>query len=73
MHKIKRIRVKTTKVDFEVFLGARDLKKWKASMQIQKKQKHLGYFDAIEEADKAVKKARKEHMPYSAEASEEIA
>lgn len=45
-------------------------KKWAAAIQIKNKQKHIGYFKKIEDAEKAVKKARKEQMPYSYEAYE---
>ena len=41
--------------------------KWRASIKINMKHKHLGYFENIKEAEKTVINARIEHMPYSNE------
>jgi hypothetical protein len=38
--------------------------KWKAHIRVKGKQTHLGYFVDLEEAEKAVIKARKEKMEY---------
>lgn len=39
----------------------KNLKKWRARLNINGKQKHLGFFTEISEAEKAVKAARKKH------------
>lgn len=43
-------------------------RKWTAQYQLNRKIKHLGYFDSAEEAERAVIEARALHMPYSKEA-----
>ena len=42
-------------------------KMWHATMSVNKKNKHIGYFDDIDEADHAAVQARMRHMPYSQE------
>jgi len=44
--------------------------KWAAFIGVNWKRKHLGVFNTIEEANRAVIKARKELMPYSENAME---
>ncbi|WP_416729235.1 HNH endonuclease [Fictibacillus sp. JL2B1089] len=39
--------------------------KWRARVQVNKQSLHLGYFNSVSEAAFAVKKARKEFMPFS--------
>lgn len=39
--------------------------KWKARVNIRGKEYHLGRFEKLEDAEKTVKKFRKEHMPFS--------
>lgn len=42
-------------------------KKWKACFMLNQKTTHIGYYSDIEEAKKAVIKARRENLPYSVE------
>lgn len=41
--------------------------KWAAQVKLNGRNKHCGYFDSIEEAEKAVREGRKKYMPYSIE------
>jgi hypothetical protein len=43
-------------------------KKWRARLNVNRKEIIVGYFDDVKEAEKAVKKARAKHMPFSQEA-----
>lgn len=43
-------------------------RKWVAEIRVNRKKKHIGYFNSAEEADKAVKAARARYMPFSQEA-----
>ncbi|OMF54823.1 hypothetical protein BK138_16230 [Paenibacillus rhizosphaerae] len=40
-------------------------KKWQAQYAINRKKVKVGYFDDIEDARRAVERARRERMPYS--------
>lgn len=42
-------------------------KKWRAQYTLNRKCYHVGTFDSIEEAEKAIKEARAKAMPYSSE------
>jgi hypothetical protein len=42
---------------------------WKVSIRFEGKQKHIGYFRDINEANQAAIEARRKYMPYSQEAS----
>lgn len=42
--------------------------KWQAQIKLNGKNKHLGYFSTIEDAEIAVKAARRIYMPFSKEA-----
>lgn len=44
-------------------------KKWRSYLSVNKKQINIGLFDDINEAEQAVKEARKQHMKFSNEAS----
>lgn len=43
-------------------------RKWRATLGVNNKHIHVGRFETIEEAEKAVKEARAKYMPYSQEA-----
>lgn len=45
-----------------------DRKKWRGLVRVKGKRIDLGRFDAIQEAEEAVKRARAEYMPFSKEA-----
>ena len=47
----------------------KDLEKWQAYLRIEGKQHHIGYFESEQEAADAAASFRKNHMPYSEEAS----
>lgn len=42
--------------------------RWRVRFQLGGVTKHVGYFDTLEEADEAARKARSEHMPFSQDA-----
>ncbi|MET3507062.1 HNH endonuclease [Halalkalibacter oceani] len=42
-------------------------RKWRAYVSFKGKQKHLGYFDTIEEAALAASRARRKYLPFSNE------
>lgn len=42
--------------------------KWQALVKVKQKRKHLGYFESLEDAEIAVKEARRDFMPFSKEA-----
>jgi hypothetical protein len=42
-------------------------KKWTAQYKLNGKRVHVGTFNSVEEAEKAVKEARKKHLPFSNE------
>lgn len=43
-------------------------RKWKVGFKVKGKQKHVGYFENIKDAERSSLEARKIHMPYSQEA-----
>lgn len=42
--------------------------KWHAKIRLNRKTRHIGYYENIDDAEKAVKEARSKMMPYSDEA-----
>ncbi|MFC4768723.1 HNH endonuclease [Effusibacillus consociatus] len=59
---------KSSKSGVQGVMWRKDVGKWQARVKLNGKEKHLGYFDDLQEAKAVVAQAREKYYPFSQEA-----